>query len=38
MQMIADDDIERLRRENEMLRKNLNNMLENSKARGVSFK
>eukprot|EP00347_Sterkiella_histriomuscorum_P011650 403371643 len=35
---IADDDIERLRKENEELRKNLSNMLDHSKAKGVSFK
>ena len=37
MQIIPDDDIERLKRENDMLRKNLTNMLEN-RQKGVSFK
>ncbi|CDW85933.1 UNKNOWN [Stylonychia lemnae] len=33
---IPDDDIEKLRKENEMLRKNLNNMIEN-KSKGLAF-
>jgi len=36
MQVIPDDDIEKLRKENEMLRKNLNNMIEN-KSKGLPF-
>lgn len=37
--MIPDDDIERLRQENEELRKNLNNLLDSGKnPKGVSFK
>jgi hypothetical protein len=33
--VIPDDDIENLRKENEMLRKNLNSMIEN-KSKGVA--
>jgi regulator of replication initiation timing len=40
MGMIPEDDIEKLRLENEQLRKNLNNLLESGKQqpKGVSFK
>ena len=38
MGMIPEDDIEKLRLENEQLRRNLNNLLESGKPKGVSFK